>query len=437
MIIKQDFSMFLSAAVILAFMILAAKYIYCEKCYTTRRAWIIFGMVFLSAELGAMFIPGESGELFMILFLLSAFSIMIVTTRKSRRIRGLFLILPVLGIVLSIEMIPEMILLLFTGKVLHDLLDRSWVYEFIYDITAFIFIYKWLKKYFIGPKMELGLWERRILNGNGLLLLIIYCISVSIPEILVPFEKYLLAGCAFICVMITGSSIVMTMKSSQAQYFKTMAELNEYFLQAQVSYFKSYQNTHHETRRIKHDMKNHILCARDLYDRREYEKLGKYLEGIIELTQPVCQEYHIGNDIADAILNQKYASARQLGIDFSVEGTLAGIAGISLTDICTIFANALDNAMEAVIRADIPEAVITITIKREKRFLYISFTNPCTETTVNIRQAGTSKKDRVNHGFGMENIGKAVDKYKGSTQVHIAEDKDGGNLFCLELMLMI
>jgi len=283
--------------------------------------------------------------------------------------------------------------------------------------------------------MELGIWERRILNGNGLLLLIIYCISVSIPVILVPVEKYLLAGSVFICVMIIGSSIVMTMKSNQAHYFKTMTELNEHYLQAQVSYFKSYQNAQHETRRIKHDMKNHILCANDLFDQGEYEKLGEYLKGLGQLTQPADREYHIGNDIADAILNQKYAAARQKGMDFCVEGTLAGIDVISLTDICTIFANALDNAMEAVIRAAIPEAVISVTVKREKRFFYISFANPCAETTVKNKR--TAKNDPVNHGFGLENIGMAVEKYKGSMQVHIVEDKNGGNLFCLELMLMI
>lgn len=76
----------------------------------------------------------------------------------------------------AFKMIPEMIFLLFTGKSLKNLSDLIWIYEFIYDVIAFIFIYKWLKKIFITSKIELGIWERRILNGNGLLLLIIYYI---------------------------------------------------------------------------------------------------------------------------------------------------------------------------------------------------------------------------------------------------------------------
>ena len=49
----------------------------------------------------------------------------------------------------------------------------------------------------------------------------------------------------------------------------------------------------------------------------------------------------------------------------------------------------------------------------------------------------TSKKDTVNHGFGMENIRLTVERYKGSMRYNITKGEGEKKVFTLEIMMMI
>lgn len=438
MIGTNDIIMFIQIFVIMTLMILTAKYLYCEKCFVTRKSWIIFGSVFLCAEIGALLVSGELGQELMILILLVSFSVMIMITRKKRRFRGMFLIFPVMGIIMSIEMIPSMILDIFSEKSIYNLSENVFVYELIYDIVLYTVICIWLKKKITFSKLEISIWERRILNGNGVLLLVIYCISTSIPKTLSQYEQYLLSGGVVIAIMIIGTSIIMTVQSMNANNYKMKSEINEHYLQAQLNHFRAYQETQKETRRIRHDMKNHMIGINALYERGDYEALGDYLKELTELTQKIDKEYHIGNDMADAILNEKFSNVKQQEIDLLIEGSMVGINGIAPIDVCTIFANAIDNAIDAIHKLNLNKATITISIKRNNKIMVISFTNPCVETHgVKQKEMKTSKNDSINHGFGLENMRIAADKYNGNVEINIIEDENGQKLFCLEVMIIV
>ena len=151
---------------LMVFMIVVLKFIYCENCFVKRKSWIIFGITYILAELGAMFIPGQAGEEWTVLIWLLAFSLMILITRKRKRFRGLFLIFSVMGIAVSVEMIPGMVLMLFTGKNIESIRGDILLYELIYDVVMYFCIYKWMKKKKINTKRELGKWERVMINGR-------------------------------------------------------------------------------------------------------------------------------------------------------------------------------------------------------------------------------------------------------------------------------
>jgi sensor histidine kinase regulating citrate/malate metabolism len=245
-----------------------------------------------------------------------------------------------------------------------------------------------------------------------------------------------LSGGVIIAIMIIGTSMIMTVESTNANNYRLQSEINEYYLQAQLEHFKEYQRTQTETRRVRHDMKNHMIGMLDLYERNEYEKLGEYLKDLSQLTQNIDKEYHIGNDMADAILNEKFSHKKQENIELIIDGNMAGVQ-LAPIDVCTIFANAIDNAIEAVNKFTLDKVTIEIVVKRSNRILLITFTNPCSGN-FNIKQKklNTSKKDYINHGFGIENIRLAADKYNGSIEYTIIEDEKGQKLFCLEVMVM-
>lgn len=397
-------------------------------------------MIYLLSELYTLFFIDHSKEDIIVLIWYFSFSIMIFLSRKKKRIRGLFLILPIMGIVSSVEMIPVMIWMIITGSSYDYNSQLIPIIDLIINSILFVIFILWFKKYKpLQKRSELGIWERRIINGNGLLLFIIYAIVLSIPDALESYIRYLLLVCIIIAIMIIATSILMTTESANAKFYKTIAEMNEHYLEAQLNHFKAYQETQLETRRIRHDMKNHIICINDLFLRKENDKLAEYLRDLSELTQNIDRELHIGNDIADAILNEKYAVAKSHGIQLHIDGSLSGIETISPLDLCTIFSNAIDNAIEATKKIDtMISPVIFINVKRNKKLLFLSFRNPCNEILLKHNNVLiTTKKDTTNHGFGLNNIRMTTEKYNGTMKYSITTTEDNHKIFDLEIMLMI
>ena len=86
---------------------------------------------------------------------------------------------------------------------------------------------------------------------------------------------------------------------------------------------------------------------------------------------------------------------------------------ILVTDLCSFFGNALDNAIEHVIM--IPEAekrLIHLTVSAIKSFVFIKIENYCEDKIQKNENdlITTTKKDSKNHGFGLKSIRKAVEK---------------------------
>lgn len=437
--IAENFLLLISYAILLGLVISIAKYLYIEQCFEKNKSWLIFGILFFLTEIVTIFLAGKQTQDYMLLIWLLFFCTMIFITRKKRRIRGLFLIFPIIGITASIEMIPFMIIMMFSGLSYESIYKPFKYYEIIYNAGILILIHIFIKRSkTLHKRTELGIWERRILNANGLLLFAIYCIVINIPKSFTSYKRYIILGCIFIAIMIIVTTILMTMESANASFYKAVAEMNEHYLQAQLKHFKSFQETQQETRRIRHDMKNHIICMNDLLERGENEKLSEYLKELTDITQNIDKELHIGNDIADAIINEKYATAKSNGIQINLEGSLTGIDSIAAIDLCTIFANAMDNALEAVMVPGIKEPFITINIKRNKKLLFLSFLNPCLQNiTLQNGSVKTTKNDTLNHGFGLNNIHMAVEKYKGDMKCSILSSEDNPRLFNLEIMLMV
>lgn len=108
-------------------------------------------------------------------------------------------------------------------------------------------------------------------------------------------------------------------------------------------------------------------------------------------------------------------------------------------DICSIFANALDNAIEAC--ENMPEErerIIRLEIKKAGQFFAIKLINTYEERREGInlgklfdgKERRTSKKDKSLHGYGTQNINATVEKNNG-----ILKSEAGEGWFTLSIML--
>ncbi len=174
-----------------------------------------------------------------------------------------------------------------------------------------------------------------------------------------------------------------------------------------------------------HDIKNHIRAIRRMAETGQSQKIIIYLDEINEVIQKGRNRNLVNHDLLNLILNQKFQEAEEAHI--SVEYEMEDMCGLQLkpTEICALFSNILDNAIEANKKGiEDKERWIKMTCIRREQGLIIYVSNPMTEKKVKFA-AGileTTKQERGKHGFGMRSIRKIVNAHDG----HMLIETEGG-----------
>lgn len=348
--------------------------------------------------------------------------------------------LPVNFIVTGVYMIPVCLACICYGpdsaSLSMDHPSRRWLYvEVLFAVlilVIFLFAHSLYQKY---PLYE-ALNEK---NGKstdfyivmGYAYAVVMCIQIVFED--VDDNRFLNVLILLFLLMMDLAFVIMLVQEYRVGYFEQTAALNEYYLNSQVQQFENYRIQQTETRRIRHDMSNHLMMLSQLAESGDLEGIRQYLGGLSDEMKSTVSELRTGNHIADAIVNAKYEQALRQGISIDISGVLAPDIGIAAIDICTIFANALDNAIEG-IPDDCPETyrIIKLDISGSNGMHMISLRNPMNPK--GKTSAPTSKGDRVNHGFGMENMKRAAAKYNGQL-THRIENQGEICFFILEVVI--
>lgn len=176
-------------------------------------------------------------------------------------------------------------------------------------------------------------------------------------------------------------------------------------------------------RREKHDWINELIV---LKNEIEQDNRGVVIEKIDRIIQNCRSEEIIsdtGNKCIDALINVKYAMAKEKGINFVTKIFIPEEMPIDQCDIGIVLGNALDNAMEATERSsfDVKEIEIIMGIKKEALVLVVK--NPF-EAELKRDKDGkllSTKAESAKHGYGINSIIKVAEKYDGDV---IIEEED-------------
>lgn len=227
----------------------------------------------------------------------------------------------------------------------------------------------------------------------------------------------------------------MVIRESEAYYFQKKNAVSEYYLETQKSHYESLMESNREIRKVKHDMKNHIYCMQELFHKQRYSELGEYLNQLGDNLGHADTSVHVGNEIADAIISEKMTQAEKQGIVFQVDGDMSGVK-MSALDVCTIFANMLDNALEAVETLSGDNRKITLDIRKNQNFLLIIERNTLGhKVEIHDGMIATTKKDKENHGFGIINMKETIGKYDGEFEIDVVEGENNNYEFQMEIVI--
>lgn len=208
------------------------------------------------------------------------------------------------------------------------------------------------------------------------------------------------------------------------QYYKWINQLIENQVKRQLKFYERLESINKETRAIKHDMKNHMIIVRRLAEKGELQGLQQYLTHIEYTAEKLDNILHTGNSIVDAIINEKLEVAHKKHIPLEVKIQLPKELSIEPIDICVIMANSIDNAIEACSKIEEEDRrQIEIKSSCDKGYFIYSISNTTKEPVKIVnKQMATSKKDSLNHGYGIINMRKSVEKYDGELSMDYKEN---------------
>lgn len=195
-------------------------------------------------------------------------------------------------------------------------------------------------------------------------------------------------------------------------------------LKNQYNQYRNYQESIDLINMKYHDLKHQIAGLRAETD---IDKRTEWLDAMEDDIRGFESVTNTGNKVLDTIIAGKIMHGQKYDIKFTcvIDGKL--LEFMHVTDICTIFGNAIDNAIENVVMIkDIEKRIIHVTVSAKNKFVLIQFQNYCevkpNEDKRGVRLFESSKADKRNHGFGLKSIQYTVDKYDGTMKAGMNKD---------------
>lgn len=274
-----------------------------------------------------------------------------------------------------------------------------------------------------------------------LLSLCVLCLSLIMDKeyYSANFDNWIIFISSFIAIFTIVTALafpIMIIYSSTNRYLQRLNQQYIKQIDFQTNHYKSMAKSNYELRKFRHDYKNKMtVLAKMLKDNNmetAIELIDSYNLGIKEATTNILP-FDTGNEIADAMLQEKQNLIKDKNIEISFSGAISKNY-IKPNDLCIILGNALDNAIEACEKAP-KDTKCSIVIESvcNNGFMFLKIQNPVFEKVeIKNNHISTTKKGKYLHGYGLVSIRDTVSKYDGAMSLSC-----DNNIFTLEIDLSL
>lgn len=296
--------------------------------------------------------------------------------------------------------------------------DSLWI-QILILVGVYLLVFTWAHYMEVG--ITRGVFQLEINNRElwaaVLIAILVFAFSnLSFVFSNTPFSGGLAADIFYIRTLVDIAGI-MILYVYQSRICELLAEKElrniHSMLKAQYDKYRNYQSTFEVINMKYHDLKHQIAGLRAEMSDDERKKWIDSLEQELESYSP---ELETGNSVLDTLIAGKMMNCRTNNIKITCVADGDILDFMHVADICTIFGNALDNAIESVTLIDDPEKrLIHLSLSQKKNFVLIQINNYC-ENTITLKNGYpvTTKADKGNHGFGLKSIRYTIEKYHGT-----------------------
>lgn len=186
------------------------------------------------------------------------------------------------------------------------------------------------------------------------------------------------------------------------------------FFEMNRLYYRNLEQEQFQVRRLRHDMANHLQTMAALPE----PELQSYIGELIGSSSFSHGKAFCENRVVNIVLSSKAALMEQNKISADMKLFVPQELPLENTDLCALFANSLDNAVEACRKLPEEKRRISVRARVEKGLFVLRVQNPENETGHwKNGLPATTKPNAEKHGFGLSGIRKIAEQYGGSAEI--------------------
>lgn len=232
-------------------------------------------------------------------------------------------------------------------------------------------------------------------------------------------EKYTLFSIISGILLLSLNYVIFTVfdKIETTSYLKLLNR--SYTQQLELCKRQSEERENHylELRRLRHDIKNHLIGILGMINNNDNERASEYIQSLLNSSIGSNDNAlsKTGNIFIDSIINYKHTIALKNNIQFDARIIIPSELSYRSEHLTIILGNLLDNALESCLNEPEESRYIIIEITYVKQVLHICIKNSC---TTRLRKSinghySTTKKDSYLHGLGISSVEQALSLYNG------------------------
>ena len=197
-------------------------------------------------------------------------------------------------------------------------------------------------------------------------------------------------------------------------------ETTQKFIDMQSKYYDSVKDNYEITRKMRHDLKHHLLVINGLVEKNKNSDALEYINNIMQDISSIHDIIICSNESINIILNRYQQLCSKNNIAFDVKISIPNDKlFVSINDMCVLIGNLLENSYEAcMLQTDFKKSIRVRGEYTPNKFIFI-ISNTFNGNIYKKDNNYISSKDKHRIGIGTQSIKSIVHKYNGSYDVQV------------------
>lgn len=200
---------------------------------------------------------------------------------------------------------------------------------------------------------------------------------------------------------------------SKSEQLQQKIELMQVAMDSKLAYYKQVESLYEDSQKVIHDIKNHLQVVDGINNNAA---ANEYTSKIIKILDSSSLKFRSYNQLLNVIINLKIKECEQKNINFQYTLENLDLSFMDDIDLTAIFANLLDNSIEACDKMSNSSKFIELRMYTRNEMIIINIINSYEHSP--RQEGGKYLSSKEGHkALGLSNVEQAVHKYVGDINI--------------------